>query len=234
MTEELKNELIELARKYHRADFIKSDPVSFPHRFSDKRDIEISGLLTAIMSFGNRKQILKKADELHDIMGGSPYSYVMSRQWESDFRSDDKSSFYRMLSHADFHGYFTLLHSAYSNHDSLEDELQTRKGTPMERLCDFLGVSAKSPQKKINMYLRWMVRKGSEVDFGIWDMDSRELIIPLDTHVCRVAFSLGLTDSSTFSLTNARRITAALAEVFPDDPCLGDFALFGSGVNGEI
>jgi uncharacterized protein (TIGR02757 family) len=234
MTEELKQQLAELAERYHRANFIPNDPVSFPHRFSEKRDIEVSGLLTAIMSFGNRKQILKKAEELHSMMGGSPYSYVMSGKWRTDFRRDDKSSFYRMLSHADFYGYFSLLYDAYSRYPSLEDELASRSGSPMERLCGFLGVSAKSPQKKLNMFLRWMVRKDSPVDFGIWSMDSRELIIPLDTHVCRVAHSLGLTDSATFSLTNAKRITVALAEVFPDDPCLGDFALFGSGVNGEI
>ena len=73
------------AEIYHCADFITSDPVQFPHRYTLKQDIEISGLLTAIMSFGNRKQILKKADELHRLMGDSPYQYVLSRQWEVDF-----------------------------------------------------------------------------------------------------------------------------------------------------
>ena len=156
---------------YHRADFIQSDPVQFPHRYTLKQDIEVSGLLTAIMSFGNRKQILKKADELHGLMGDSPYQYVLS----------------------------------------------------------------KSPQKKLNMFLRWMIRRDSAVDLGIWEsFDRRDLIVPLDTHVCRVAHYFKLTDAETFSLKNARQITAALAEVFPDDPCLGDFALFGLGVNGEI
>lgn len=105
----------------------------------------------------------------------------------------------------------------------------------MEKLCAFLEVSAKSPQKKLNMFLRWMIRRDSEVDLGIWEsFDRKDLIVPLDTHVCRVAYYFKLTDTETFSLKNARRITAALAEVFPDDPCLGDFALFGLGVNGEI
>jgi len=86
----------------------------------------------------------------------------------------------------------------------------------------------------LNMFLRWMIRKGSEVDFGIWEsFDCRDLIIPLDTHVCRVARLLELTETETFSLKNAQRITAALAEVFPDDPCYGDFALFGYGVNNK-
>ena len=220
---------------YHRADFIQSDPVQFPHRYTLKQDIEVSGLLTAIMSFGNRKQILKKADELHGLMGDSPYQYVLSRQWERDFPPGATGSFYRMLLHADFYGYFQRLYIAYTQFESLEEALKTYPGIPMEKLCAFLEVSAKSPQKKLNMFLRWMIRRDSEVDLGIWkSFDRRDLIVPLDTHVCRVAHYFKLTDTETFSLKNARQITAALATVFPDDPCLGDFALFGLGVNGEI
>ena len=220
---------------YHRADFIQSDPVQVPHRYTLKQDIEVSGLLTAIMSFGNRKQILKKADELHGLMGDSPYQYVLSCQWEKDFPSGATNSFYRMLSYADFYGYFRRLYIAYTQFESLEEALMLYPGIPMEKLCAFLEVSAKSPQKKLNMFLRWMIRRDSEVDLGIWEsFDRRDLIVPLDTHVCRVAHYFQLTDPETFSLKNARQITTALAEVFPDDPCLGDFALFGLGVNGEI
>ena len=220
---------------YHRADFIQSDPVQFPHRYTLKQDIEVSGLLTAIMSFGNRKQILKKADELHGLMGDSPYQYVLSCQWEKDFPSGATNSFYRMLSYADFYGYFRRLYIAYTQFESLEEALMLYPGIPMEKLCAFLEVSAKSPQKKLNMFLRWMIRRDSEVDLGIWEsFDRRDLIVPLDTHVCRGAHYFKLTDTETFSLKNARQITAALATVFPDDPCLGDFALFGLGVNGEI
>lgn len=234
MTEDLKLQLLEWADIYHCTDFIENDPVQFPHRYTQKQDIEISGLLTAIMSFGNRKQILKKADELHVRMGDSPYQYVLSRKWEKDFPVADKSSFYRMLSYSDFNGYFRRLNEAYSSFDSLEDALLVHPGSPMEKLCAFLEVSAKSPQKKLNMFLRWMIRTESEVDLGIWRSYSRQdLIIPLDTHVCRVAYALHLTETETFSLKNARRITDALAEVFPDDPCLGDFALFGYGVNNK-
>ena len=220
---------------YHRADFIQSDPVQFPHRYTLKQDIEVSGLLTAIMSFGNRKQILKKADELHGLRGDSPYQYVLSCQWEKDFPSGATNSFYRMLSYADFYGYFRRLYIAYTQFESLEEALMLYPGIPMEKLCAFLEVSAKSPQKKLNMFLRWMIRRDSEVDLGIWEsFDRRDLIVPLDTHVCRVAHYFKLTDTETFSLKNARQITVALAKVFPDDPCLGDFALFGLGVNGEI
>lgn len=235
MTEETKWQLLEWAKEYHCVDFISGDPVQFPHRYTLQQDIEVSGLLTAIMSFGNRQQILKKADELHALMGASPYQYVLSRRWADDFQPTDKSSFYRMLSHSDFYTYFARLQDVYTQYDNLEEALLTYSGTPMERLCAFMEVSAKSPQKKLNMFLRWMIRRNSEVDFGIWqNFDCRDLLIPLDTHVCRVAALLGLTDSETFSLKSARIITSALAEVFPEDPCLGDFALFGSGVNGVL
>lgn len=197
------------AEMYHRADFIQSDPVQFPHRYTLKQDIEVSGLLTAIMSFGNRKQILKKVDELHGLMGDSPYQYVLSRQWERDFPSGATSSFYRMLSHADFYGYFRRLYTAYTQFESLEEALMLYPGIPMEKLCAFLEVSAKSPQKKLNMFLRWMIRRDSEVDLGIWEsFDRRDLIVPLDTHVCRVAHYFKLTDVETFS----QKITLKSAE----------------------
>ncbi|MDE6988825.1 MAG: DUF2400 domain-containing protein, partial [Bacteroides acidifaciens] len=121
MTEDIKNKLLMCAEIYHCADFITNDPVQFPHRYTLKQDIEISGLLTAIMSFGNRKQILKKADELHRLMGDSPYQYVLSRQWEVDFPSGVANSFYRMLSYADFNGSFRRFFGAYTQCESVEE-----------------------------------------------------------------------------------------------------------------
>lgn len=229
---ELDTCLCKWAEEYHCCDFIAADPVQFPHRYTVKEDIEISGLLTAVLSFGNRIQILKKADELDRIMGHAPLAYVLSGKWREDFPESDGRSFYRMLSYADVRGYFEKLYRVYAAGKTLEDALKEYKGIPMQQLCSFLGVSDRSPQKKLNMFLRWMIRTGSPVDFGIWrTMSASQLIIPLDTHVCRVAYQLGLTESASFSLNNAKKITAALEKVFPGDPCLGDFALFGYGVN---
>ncbi len=229
---ELDTCLCKWAEEYHCSDFIAADPVQFPHRYTVKEDIEISGLLTAVLSFGNRIQILKKADELDRIMGHVPLTYVLSGKWRDDFPESDGRSFYRMLSYADVRGYFEKLYRVYAAGKTLEDALKEYKGIPMQQLCSFLGVSDRSPQKKLNMFLRWMIRTGSPVDFGIWStMSASQLVIPLDTHVCRVAYQLGLTESASFSLNNAKKITAALEKVFPGDPCLGDFALFGYGVN---
>ncbi len=220
------------AEAYHNEKFISSDPVSFPHRFSRQQDIEVSGLLTALMSFGNRRQILKKAGDLHLFFKDSPHDYVLSRRWADDFPVHDGRSFYRMLSYADFHLSFQKLYDVYSRYTTLEEALLAYEGLPMERLCALWGVSARNPQKKLNMFLRWMIRRNSTVDFGIWrHFSPGDLLIPLDTHVCRVACKLGLTENPAFSLANARRITEALNEVFPGDPCLGDFALFGAGID---
>lgn len=234
MKAEIREQLLLWADTYHCDSFIKDDPVQFPHRYRGgrKEDIEICGLLTAILSFGNRKLILRKVNELDELMNHSPLNYVLSQQWTEDFPKDNTGSFYRMISYATFRTYIERLYRVYKEGRTLEDALLDYPGTPMRRLCAFLGVSDRSPQKKLNMFLRWMIRSSSPVDFGIWQrMSPAELLIPLDTHVCRVAFLLGLTENQTFSLKNAQRITEALSKVFPGDPCLGDFALFGYGVN---
>ena len=234
MTDEVRKRLLKWAEEYETEEFIDSDPVQFPHRYCRQEDIEISGLLTALMSFGNRKQILRKADETDCIMGHAPLEYVVSGKWRDDFPADDGSSFYRMVSRAEVRRWLEKLFTVYSEGKTLEDELSSRRGLPMEKICDFMNVSPKSPQKKLNMFLRWMIRRNSAVDFGLWgQMNPSELIVPLDTHVCRMAHQLDLTDSGSFSLNNAKRITSALAEVFPGDPCKGDFALFGYGVNNK-
>mgnify|MGYP003537421122 FL=1 len=219
------------ADRYHNSDFISSDPVQFPHRYHFKADIEISAFLTAFLSFGARPQILKAAERLDSIMNRQPLQYVLSGNWKIDVCGEE--SFYRTVSKNRMAQLFHWLYTIYDRYESMENALLCETdGTPMQRLCRLFGVSDKAPQKKLNMFLRWMIRRDSEVDFGIWrNFSPCELIIPLDTHVSEMAFRLGLTRSKSYTLNNARTITAALAEVFPEDPCLGDFALFGYGIN---
>lgn len=218
------------ASQYHHSGFISSDPIQFPHRYHLKEDIEISGFLTAFLSFGARPQILKAAERLDAIMERSPLSYVLSGKWKTDFCGEE--SFYRTVSKNRMAQLFDWLHGIYTCHDCMEAALLKEEGIPMQRLCRLFGVSDKAPQKKLNMFLRWMIRCDSEVDFGIWTSFSPcDLLIPLDTHVSEMAFRLKLTQSKSYTLNNAKTITRALAEVFPDDPCLGDFALFGYAIN---
>lgn len=231
MTPTTRNLLVEWAGKYESETFIPNDPVQFPHRFFRKQDIEIAGLLTAWISFGNRKMICRKADELLVLMQHRPLEYVMGEKWRTDFPESDEQSFYRTCPKKQMHWLFEKLYEAYRQYDSLEETLLTFAGSPRESLCRWLDISTQSPQKKMNMFLRWMIRRNSPVDFGIWNQfHPKDLVIPLDTHVNRIAFELGLTDKTTYSLAQALRITEALREIFPDDPCKGDFALFGYGV----
>ena len=242
MNAETAQQLIAWAEQYNNRElFLANDPVQLPCRYRDgkQQDLEISAFLTAFLSFGNRKQIVKTALRLDEMMGHSPYKYVRSLQWRKDFPETDTSSFYRTISHKDMHALFGRLHDIYNLHQTMEEAVLSvphnfDENAPFHKLCHLFGVSDKSPQKKINMFLRWMIRTDGIVDFGVWRAFSpSELIIPLDTHVAQMAAKLGLTQSNTYSLKTAITITKALAEVFPGDPCRGDFALFGYGVEND-
>ncbi len=228
----LQNHLINLANQYHQYDFIEKDPIQFPHMYTLLQDIEISGLLTAYLSFGRRSMIIDAAHRLNNLMNHQPYIYVTSQQWHKDFSDTDKT-FYRTLSNGALADMFSFLYTVYQKHDSLEDWiLLQNKSLPIDALLEGLGFSNKSAQKKMNMYMRWMVRKNSPVDIGCWKkINPCDLIIPLDTHVHQMALELGITQSRTASFKTALEITNYFKTIFPEDPCLGDFALFGFGVN---
>ena len=237
MTNETKENLKLWAKKYNNCNFIPNDPIQVPHthKLSTLRDLEISAFLTAFVSFGNRTQIIKTAYRLDEMMQHAPYQYLMSKKWQTDFPKSDRNSFYRMLSFSKMNELFSQLFEVYSKHKSLEDALLAQKGElPFNKLCHLFKLSDKSPQKKMNMFLRWMVRDDGIVDFGVWKkLSPKDLLIPLDTHVSQMAVKLGLVEKGTYSLKNVKDITQALAEIFPDDPCLGDFALFGYGVEND-
>lgn len=228
----LQQQLIFFAHKYHQAEFIKDDPIQFPCQFTKQQDIEISGLLTAYISFGRRAMIIKAATRLHELMAYSPYEYVLSEKWRIDFMGD-KTSFYRTLSNKDIISMMSFLFSIYKNHKTMEDwMIDNNQGLPIETLLYGLGLKKGSAQKKLNMFLRWMIRKDSPVDIGCWKkIAASELIIPLDTHVHQMALEFGITTCKTASFKTAVEITEYFKRIFPEDPCLGDFALFGMGVN---
>lgn len=241
MNKELKDKLRLLAERYETEDFLLEDPIQIPHRYrgGSKADIEISALVTSWIATGNRKAIVKAADRIdRELFGGRPLQYILGGEWER-FRGD-KSSFYRYYSHHDFYLLCQALRPVYIGSDSLEDHLYGYSSglSPLERLQLALGHingmpnrASSSEAKKMCMFLRWMVRRDSVVDFGIWQRFApAELIIPLDTHVHRIATDLGLTNGRK-CIRTARQVTDALREVWPDDPAKGDFALFGYGVN---
>lgn len=220
MNEEIKEKLRWWANEYNVNGLIKDDPVQFPHRYTEKRDIEVSAFITSWISYGRRELILRKANELHDAMDPSPY---------------------RFYTYSHLRQLCDRLKSIYEEYDSLEDALSASPyPNPVTKIQDvFSGIegipvlTGTSACKRLAMFLRWMVRKDGIVDFGIWEtaIKPHELIIPLDTHVHQISLELGLTEQKNATLKTAVEITEALKQVFPDDPCLGDFALFGYDIN---
>ena len=187
------------------------------------------------MSFGNRKQIIAKAEILHGMMCGEPREYILTRAYESRFPAGKTESFYRMLSYGAFRNIFDILYNVYANFPDLESYMQTLEGSPMERMCQFLKVSSKARKRKSTCSLGGWCAKTPPLISGYGKRFSpAELIIPLDTHVVQMAHKTGITDSETYSLAAARKITETLSDVFPGDPVRGDFALFGTGVDDKF
>ncbi len=246
MEETVRNQLKAWASQYNTAAFIQDDPVRFPHRFVRKQDIEISGFLTAWIAYGRRSLILQKAEWLHSHMGESPYAWICSgsfRQLTDKRIPQGRDTFYRFYTFSDLSDLCERLFDIYIHYHSMEDAFAAASGNdPIEKLqALFQGIAGipvsggNSACKRLAMFLRWMVRRDRIVDFGIWEsvLHPSELLIPLDTHVYQISTQLGLTDRKTATRKTAAEITEKLAEIFPGDPCLGDFALFGYDINKD-
>lgn len=233
--------LIELAEKYEDMEYFKEDPIIFPKQYSVIQDIEISGLLSSVLSFGNRKQIVKKSRELDDLMDNKPYKFIKDGkyyQWK-----DNNKSFYRFIKYSDLYDICRMIDSIYQQFYTLEETVINQKrqypNFPIVHLlCNFMNCAGKingipypnesNACKRMNMFLRWMIRKNSPVDIGCWQQIlSKELYIPLDVHVGNTARELGLTNRKSNDWRTVAEITDKLKEVFPNDPCKGDLALFG-------
>ena len=240
MYSSLQQQLASLARHYNTPAFIATDPVQFPHRYTDKRDVEISAFVTAWISWGNRKQIIKTANHIDiQMFKGRPYHYLMSGHWRT--YQGDSQCLYRTCRHSDFYCLMERLHHIYIHHPDLEDavvQLTIRGLDPAQALSSlFSGINGianaqlGSPCKRLWFFLRWMVRRDGIVDLGIWQrLSPADLVIPLDTHVYHTALAMGITARRTADIKTAREITDFFRTIFPSDPALGDFALFGYGV----
>lgn len=236
--EAIKEKLIEWARKYNTPSFIYSDPIQFPRKYiHSKKDAEVSGLLTALISFGNRKQIIKKAQELDDMFKGNPYKWIMEDGFCLDISYQSNHCFYRTISDRKMYDYCIRIKNIIIQYESIEKYVRRWSNTEYEwigwrMLSAAFGYALNSSAKRIAMFMRWMVRDDGIVDLGIWkSISKKDLIIPLDTHVHKMALELGITNRKTTDLKTAMEITEYMKTVFPDDPLLGDFALFGYGVN---
>lgn len=257
MAIDLKYFLDAQVEKFNHIDFIESDPISIPHAFSKKQDIEIAGFFAAIFSWGNRKVILRKSTELMHRMDLAPYDFVMHH-------TKKELNALHVFKHRTFNGYdlfyfIQFLQKHYTHHPSLEiaftngmfpDDLHIenalngfynnvfppQKDGTTNRAAKHIGAPSKNATcKRLNMYLRWMVRKDNKgVDFGLWEKISpAQLICPLDVHVIRVARQLKLLDEKLPDWKTALALTETLKTFDATDPVKYDFALFGLGVSGK-
>ncbi len=215
------------AVKYNDPVYFQTDPIAFPREFLSRgaslQDIEIAAIFAAHFAWGRRAMIVRDCERLFDFMEWKPAEYVMGGVWR-----DDNTSIHRTIKWSEVAGICRRLKEFYSEHNSLE-EISTE--VIRERIFA-QKEDRKAPNKKINMMRRWMVRDDGKVDLGLWKNSSKkDLIIPLDVHVYTQAVDLGLTARRAKDLTTAIEITDAFREIFPEDPALGDFALFGYGID---
>jgi uncharacterized protein (TIGR02757 family) len=246
---ELKSFLDEKVIQYNTRDFIDSDPIQIPHAFSQKEDIEIAGFLTATIAWGNRKMIIKNAHHMMELMGNSPFDFVLSHQ-EKDL-TDLASFVHRTFNGQDFIVFIKGLQHIYQNHNGLEAVFaQNQEAFSMQKsIHEFKNLFFKIPHlprtqkhisdplnnsaaKRINMYLRWMVRQDSKgVDLGIWkSISPSALSCPLDIHSGNVARKLGLLHRKQNDAKALAELDTQLRILDPNDPVKYDFALFGLGV----
>lgn len=248
MAGHLKKFLDQKVEEYNQPAFIKNDPVSIPHLFTKRQDIEIAGFFAAVFAWGNRTAIINKSKELMGRMDNSPLNFIKDHSVKDLERL--KGFKHRTFKEDDLFYFVESLHHHFSKYDSLEKAFFPDKAYNAEKaLIHFkdyffsLGhlkrtekhISSplqKSTCKRLNMFLRWMVRKDTRgVDFGLWEnVSAAKLICPIDLHVARVAKKLGLLKRRQVDWLAAIELTDALRHLDKDDPVKYDFALFNLGI----
>ncbi len=250
--EALQTMLNQAVNRFNTPTFIPDDPISIPHRFQQKQDREIMGFWAATLAWGQRKTIIQSAAKLVSLMDNTPYDFILNHT-EQD-RARFESFKHRTFQATDTLWFLAFFQEYYRKHDSLEtafarhlspDDQTVEKAlvgfhrnffdhphAPLRTRKHVATPERGSTCKRINMFLRWMVRKDpSGVDFGIWNQISpAQLLIPLDVHVDRIARQLGLLDRRQTDWQAVLELTARLRDFDPSDPVKYDFALFGMGV----
>lgn len=246
---ELKEFLDEKVILYNNPKFIESDPIQIPHLFSKKEDIEISGFLTAIISWGNRTMIIRNAHKMMELLDNSPHDFILNHQ-EKDLKSLE-GFVHRTFNYIDFQQFIKSLQHIYVRHGGLETALAIQDQTKtyqtaihnfktlffevqhqqrtQKHISDPLKNSA---AKRINMFLRWMVRNDKAgVDFGVWPTHNpSHLSCPLDVHSGNVARKLKLLPRKQNDWKAVAELDKNLRSLDASDPVKYDFALFGLGV----
>ena len=229
----LKETLIEWAEEYNDPKYFQEDPIVFPTQFARRHqvgeaslaDVEIAALLSAHLAWGRRAMIVRDCGRMFDEMCWKPYEYVMNGEYR-----DENASLHRTIKWSEFAAICRRLKAIYEENGSIEGLSDAQIRT----LVFGQKEDKRAPNKKISMMRRWMVRDDGKVDLGLWKAsDKKKLILPLDVHVYDQATAMGLTCRKQKDIVTAQEITDAFREIWPEDPCKGDFALFGYGVNNK-
>jgi uncharacterized protein (TIGR02757 family) len=250
----LRDRLDYLAVRFNCLDFIELDPISVPHCFSKKQDIEIAGFFSAILAWGNRKTIITKAREIITLMDDQPYDFIVHH---SEAERKKMIGFkHRTFQSTDLLFLIEFLQIYYRSNESLEQAFYSQESEPYNQknaLTQFYDLvfnnefapartkkhiaspHKNSACKRLNMFLRWMVRKDDQkVDFGLWDsIPMSGLMIPLDVHVDKYARNFGLLTRRSLDWIAVEEITSHLRMMRPSDPVYYDYALFGLGVHKD-
>ncbi len=244
---ELSDFLNEKAEYYETLDFIESDPIQIPHLFSKKEDIEIAGFLASTIAWGQRPTIIRNATFIMENMDMAPYDFI------SNFKEEDLTSFegfkHRTFNFEDLKHFFFSLQNLYQNHGGLENAFSQTPENMALNISKFKELFFEIPHrsrtqkhvsdpmkgsasKRLNMYLRWMVRSDQKgVDFGIWKkLSPANLYLPLDVHTGNVSKKLGILKRKQSDWKALEEIMTTLRKLDPNDPVKFDFALFGLGV----
>ena len=232
-----------LIAEYNNMRYFATDPVAVVRRCTTQRDIEVMGIVCSWLALGNRNQIFKKCCMAYDLMAAKPYEYLMSCQWRE--YKDSDINFYRMFFYRDFHDLMQSLYNVYLQYDTLEEAIIVRNeemGIRNEYLSALISLlhangipcNTKSACKRLCLFLRWMIRRDGIVDLGVWQqLDPADLLIPLDVHVNRVARQQGLLTRTSADMRAVQELTVNCKKLYPDDPAIMDFALFGAGYNDK-
>lgn len=237
------------AERINRPDFIDRDPVQFPRRFENLKDIEIVSFLAAMIAWGNRKMICNNIEKMLNLMDHDPYHYVMDKGYED---LDAGLNIHRTFFASHFQHFLRGLHRIYRDYDSLDAFASAHKvgeeKAPAWKLVEEInkvlieenGISTsrclplnldQSALKRINMALRWLVRDDGIVDLGVWkSIPKSKLFIPLDVHVGNVSRELGLLTRKANDRKSVEELTGVLRTLRPEDPAIYDYALFGIGI----
>lgn len=243
--ESTESRLRALAEKYETPEFVDSDPVKFVHAARGAANKETTGLVAACLSYGNRSQFMAKIASIVAEAEGDLHTWIKNGLFEKTFFVGDETSFYRIFPRGKMASFFARTKMILVQYGTIGQfvRLNAKDGvSAVEAICEAYSDSGCSPVipqdtasacKRLCMFMRWMVRTNSPVDLGLWSawMDKRSLVVPLDVHVARQARKMGLLYSKAPTMQAALGLTLRLAEIFPDDPLKGDFALYGLGIN---